>query len=64
MQTAIVIVIVAAAAFFMVRRFYNSVRAQKEGASTCGCECNGCSPSQKQNCSDVEAQVSYLTAIT
>ena len=53
MQTAIVIVIVAVAAFFLIRRFYNSVRS-KGNASTCGCGCNGCAPSQKQNCSEIE----------
>ena len=52
MQTAIVIVIVAAAAFYMVRRFYNSV--QKSDDSTCGCGCDGCAPSQKQTCTEIE----------
>lgn len=56
MQTAIVIVIVSVAAFFMVRRFYNSVWGQKKGASTCSSGCNGCSPRQKENCTDIEAQ--------
>ncbi len=54
MQTAIVIVIVAAAAYFMVRRIYNNV--QKDTSSDCGCGCDGCSPSQKQSCSDIEDQ--------
>ena len=52
MQTAIVIVIVAAAAFFLIRRFYKSVH--KGNSSTCGCGCDGCTPIQKQNCSETE----------
>lgn len=52
MQTTIVILIVAAAAFFVIRRFYNNF--QKDTSPTCGCGCNGCSPSQEQNCSDIE----------
>ena len=52
MQTVIVIVIVAVAAFFMIRRFYNSF--QKGHNSTCGCGCDGCAPSQKQNCAEIE----------
>jgi hypothetical protein len=56
MQTAIVIIIVAAAAFFLVRRFFNTVTAQEDGASSCGCGCSGCSPDQKQNCPDPQEQ--------
>lgn len=52
LQTVIVILVVAAAAFFMVRRFYKSV--QKENSSTCGCGCNGCSPNEKEGCTDIE----------
>ena len=52
MQTAIVIVIVALAAFYLVRRFYNTV--QQKNASTCGCGCDGCSPDQKENCTEIE----------
>lgn len=55
MQTAIVIVIVAVAAFFMIRRFYNSVSVNKKNTSTCGCGCDGCSPNQKDNCSEIES---------
>ncbi|MEJ2154304.1 MAG: FeoB-associated Cys-rich membrane protein [Desulfobacteraceae bacterium] len=51
-QTIIVIVIVAIAAFFMIRRFYNGI--QKSSSSTCGCGCEGCAPSQKQNCTELE----------
>jgi hypothetical protein len=51
MQTIIAILIIAAAAFFLIRRFYNSLRAKNQ--STCGCGCDGCSPTQKENCSDM-----------
>jgi hypothetical protein len=50
MQTILVILIVAAAALFLIRRFYN--RVAKAGRSTCGCECDGCSPNQKDNCTE------------
>jgi hypothetical protein len=45
--------IVAAAAFLLIRRFYKSVRS-KGNAPTCGCGCDGCTPIQKQNCSEIE----------
>lgn len=56
MQTVIAIIIVAAAAFFIIRRFYNSV-SSKGKSSTCGCGCDGCAPSQKQNCSEIEDKI-------
>jgi hypothetical protein len=56
LQTLIVLVIVAIAAFLMIRRFYNSVRS-KGDSSTCGCGCDGCAPSQKQNCTEIEDKI-------
>lgn len=52
MQLVIVTVIVAAAAFFLIRRFYNSVR--KRSSPTCGCGCDGCVPSRKDTCGEID----------
>lgn len=53
MQTVIVILIVAVAAIYLFRRFYGSI--SKESQSTCGCGCDGCSPSgQQDGCSESE----------
>jgi hypothetical protein len=54
MQTIIVIFIVVAAVFFLIRRFCNSVNSKTQ--TTCGCGCDGCSPTQKENCLDMENQ--------
>ena len=54
MQTVIVILIVVVASIFLVRRFLNTL--QRENRPTSGCGCDGCSPSQKDSCSDMENQ--------